>query len=98
MNRDDILKFLKFVKNDNIEKIGLFGSYSRGDESLTSDIDIALKFKDDFLKKCDPWDYFKIIEEIREKVLKKFHIKVDIFDLDSISPYKKNISKEAIYV
>ena len=74
-----------------IIKIGLFGSYSRGDHSETSDVDLILEFNTDqknfhnYMKVCD------ILEEIIPK-------KIDVVTPESLSPYiQPYIEKEAIY-
>ena len=58
MNRDEILKFLKSDKenisnNFGVVKLALFGSFSRGDETSESDIDIVVDMKRN--------NYFKLI-------------------------------------
>ena len=50
MTKDEVLAFLKtqkvFLQNQyGVLSIGLFGSYARGDNSVESDIDIAVELK-----------------------------------------------------
>ena len=54
MTKEIILNYLsehkqEFENRYEIEKIGLFGSYARGDEREESDIDIFVKMKHDLL-------------------------------------------------
>ena len=54
MTKKIILNYLlshkqEFKDKYAVEKIGLFGSYARGDESEESDIDIFVKMKPDLL-------------------------------------------------
>lgn len=97
-----ILKYLANKKSDfkkaGIEKIGLFGSFAKGTASADSDIDIAIKLQQDYLKKHDVWEYFELIKSIQKEITDKFHRKSDVFDLDSKSDIKEQVQKEVIYV
>jgi len=103
INKNQILIYLKskkefFNHNLNIEKIGLFGSYAKGTNHLSSDIDLILKFKESYLLSCDPWDYFNKINNIKKDIETHFSVHTDILDEQSDSIYLKSIQKEAIYV
>jgi len=95
INRDDILIYLKEYKQThkdyNIEKIGLFGSIVRGENSDSSDIDIVVE-----LKNPNIFIQAGIMEDLKDK----FQIAVDVISLSkSINPkLLKRIEKEAIYV
>lgn len=82
----------------HINKIGLFGSYAKNSEHFGSDIDIVLKFDTNYIKSCDPWEYFNILNYIKDEISKQFLLNVDIVDEESDSPYLEIIKKEAIYV
>ena len=50
-SRDQILAFLRqnkklFRDRYHIIRIGLFGSYARGDQNVNSDIDLLVEFED----------------------------------------------------
>jgi len=50
-SRDQILAFLKqnkklFRDRYHIIRLGLFGSYARGDQNVNSDIDLLVEFED----------------------------------------------------
>jgi predicted nucleotidyltransferase len=96
--KDKVLNYLKTIKptlqQSGMEKIGIFGSIAKEN----NDIDIIIKFKKSFFDSCDPWNYFEIINNLKDDIYSKFKIKVDIFDEDSNSPYKNNIIKDSIYV
>ena len=97
-----ILKYLADKKIDfeknGIEKIGLFGSFAKGTATEYSDIDIAIKLKQNYLKNHDVWEYFTLIENIKKQIMDEFHKKSDVFDLDSATDIKHQIQKEVIYV
>jgi predicted nucleotidyltransferase len=77
-----------------IERVALFGSFAKGEETLYSDIDIAIKKS----RPMSAYDYFDTIDELRSLLMRTFHRPVDIFDLDSASSIKKHIASELIYV
>ncbi|MEA3288819.1 MAG: nucleotidyltransferase domain-containing protein [Campylobacterota bacterium] len=99
----NILEYLasqkKTLKSQyHINKIGLFGSYAKNNEHFGSDIDIVLKFDTSYIQSCDPWEYFDILNHIKDDISKHFLLNVDIVDEQSDSPYLETIKKEAIYV
>lgn len=100
--KENILHYLQElrpeVEKDGITMLALFGSYAKGEENVYSDIDIAFAKNDTFLKEGGATKYFDIVGKIKEKIGKKFHRNVDIFDLNAQSPFKKSIEKELIYV
>ena len=102
MKKEYILSYLSDIKDDlrqkGIDKIGLFGSFAKNKANDFSDIDIAIKINRSYLKEYDVWEYFNLIDNIKAMLLKKFSRKVDIYDLDSMSDLKENITKDIIYV
>ncbi len=101
-NKQNILKYLKEIKTDlaknGIFELGLFGSFSRDDENVYSDIDIAIKKEKNYLTKRTSYEYFEEINKIKTLVKKEFHRNIDVFDLDSDSNMKNSIMKDLIYV
>jgi predicted nucleotidyltransferase len=96
MKREDILSYLQthkdeFAKKYHISKMALFGSYAREENSLESDIDIAIE--------TGLCDYFKLYD-FKEELEKHFKHKVDVVRLrDKMNATLKNrIVKEGIYV
>ncbi len=76
-----------------IRNVGLFGSYSRDEQSVKSDIDILIDFKpemenfDNYMAVCD------IFEQLFENE------KVEIVTINGLSPYiGPRILKEVVYV
>jgi predicted nucleotidyltransferase len=96
MKRDEIITFLKehkreLTKRYQIEKLALFGSFARGENSARSDIDIAIE--------TPMKDYFKLFE-LKEDLEKSFGLKVDIVRIRERmnEALRRRIEKEAIYV
>jgi len=74
-----------------ITKLGVFGSYARGEEKPDSDIDLLIEFED-----IPGMTEFFGAEEYLEKVLNK---KVDLVREGAIRPELKNkIMSEVIYI
>ena len=94
VNRDSIIHFLRqqkpyLEKEFGVTAIALFGSYARGEETPTSDIDIAIE-----LKKID----FEKRYELKEFLEKQFNRTVDVGYLHTIRPFiRKRIEAELIY-
>ncbi len=95
MNKDIILSYLKEHKNEfmekyNVEKIGLFGSYARGEAREDSDIDIFVRMKPDL---------FTMVE-LKEQIERDLQKKVDIIRLREKmnEALKCRILKDRIYV
>lgn len=73
-----------------VEKIGVFGSYSKGEETSESDIDILIKFNGPI-----GWDFIELNEYL-ESILDK---KVDLVSIKALKRQLKDIIlKEVIYV
>jgi len=76
-SREEILMFLAdnkefFKENFNIIRIGLFGSYSRGDQTTESDIDLVVEFEK------DTGDLFDKKLLLKDYIKEKLGIKADI--------------------
>jgi len=72
-----------FQSQDLVSKAWLFGSFARGDDSLTSDIDIVIDVP--AAKKFTLFD----LAEVQEQIQKIAHRKVDIVMLRGIRPEMK---------
>lgn len=81
-----------------ISIVGFFGSFSRDEASVYSDIDIVIKKDATYLKIKSAYDYFDDIAFIKNLLIKKFHRNIDIFDIDSNSDFKDEILQDMIYV
>ena len=81
------------VQKYRVRKIGIFGSYVRGEQNKRSDIDILVEFDSrnipGLIKLCE-------MERYLQKLLKK---KVDVVEKSGIRPeLKKGILKEVVYI
>jgi len=96
MTRAFILDFLKEHKDElhqkfGLTKIGLFGSYARGDENIESDIDLAIEINSK--------NSFRSFFGLKTYLEDNFHKKVDLGIESSLKPIvKEYVSKEIIYV
>jgi len=80
MNKQEIFeKIIKFLKNEGVKRICVFGSYIRGEEKEESDIDIIVEF----LERKSLLEIVRIERELSEFL----GIKVDLLTEQSISPY-----------
>lgn len=74
-----------------VAKIGVFGSYLRGEEHDDSDLDMIIFFKPE---QKTIINYFKALDILESE----FHKKIDLLTPESISPYiKPYIDKEIVY-
>lgn len=80
----------ELIKKYNIRQIGVFGSYARGEEKQSSDLDIMVDFE-----KPIGLDFVTLAEEL-ESVLS---LKVDLVSVNAIKPrMMESIKEELIYV
>jgi len=102
-NKNEILSFLKQLKPElkeqGIISLGLFGSIAKETNTETSDIDIVYETSNIFLEKHQGWSAFTYLNaHLRDKIQNHFKTHVDMFDLNSSSPFKEKVRKEALYV
>jgi len=84
-------KILPVLKKNGIEKAGIFGSFSRGDSTSDSDIDILVKIEKDI----SLLDFIGIKLELQDVLGRK----VDLVEYDAIKPaIRENILKEEIAI
>ena len=94
---NNITEYLKqrkeeFIKNYSIEKIGLFGSFANGKNTLNSDIDIVYETSS---KDLTLSQFFQIEEELK----KQFNRNIDLVNLKYMNPLiKRKALKDMIYV
>ena len=95
--RDQILNFLAqnkklFRDKFHIVRIGLFGSYARGDQNSDSDLDLLVEFEDNtqdlFDLKLQIKDFFKTSLGIEVDICREKYIKTRI---------KSSILNETVY-
>ena len=96
MKREEITEFLTTHKDEmaqrfGVVKIGLFGSYARGEADEHSDIDIAIEM--DTPNIAD--SYFGTLHFLEDHLQKK----IDLGLLSNVRPeLKEHIKREIIYV
>ena len=94
-SKEEILKVLKkelpsLKEKFKVKSIGIFGSYVRGEQTKTSDIDMLVEFD-------APVGFFKFIE-LEDYLSEKLGLKVDLVTPDALKPLiKPHIMEEAVY-
>ena len=74
-----------------VETIGIFGSYVRGEQKRTSDLDILVEFS-------EAPSLFEFVE-LEDFLSQKLGIKVDLVMRDALKPrIRDSILSEAVYV
>lgn len=94
-SKEEILRTIKkdlaYLKEKfKVKSIGIFGSYVRGEQTKTSDIDMLVEFD-------APVGFFKFIE-LEDYLSEKLGAKVDLVTPDALKPLiKPHIMEEAVY-
>jgi predicted nucleotidyltransferase len=84
-------KIVKKLKIEGAKKIGVFGSYVRGEERPESDIDVIVEFSE----RKSLLDIVGIEQELSDAL----EVKVDLLTEKSISPYLiDRIKKEMVVI
>ena len=79
--------------------LGVFGSYARGEETDTSDIDILYEMTDVFYSKYQGWDIFPVIEDIEKELKTALGKNIDLADKNALRKTgKKYILPEVVHV
>ena len=95
MKLDEIKKKLEKLKpilrsRFKVKVIGVFGSYARGEETSSSDVDILIDLYEPI-----GWD----LVELKEFLETSLKVKVDLVTMTALRPeLKDSILKEVIYV
>jgi len=98
MTRMDILSYLsehkeEFFHKFDLEKLGLFGSFERGEERKESDIDIIIELK------RETRDVYRKKQALKYELESYFQRKVDIAREKYLRPLaRKSILKEVTFV
>ena len=86
MHKPELSKF-------GVQNIGLFGSYSRNEQSAKSDIDLLI----DFEPEKESFDNFMAVYDIFESIFK--NEKIEVVTKNGLSPYiGPKILNEVMYV
>lgn len=93
MNREEILKNLEenreTVRGFGVRHLGIFGSYARGEQNATSDMDFLVEFEK------ETFDNYMDLKFFLEGL---FGCRVDLVIADAVKPrLRKPIFEETIY-
>jgi uncharacterized protein len=97
LNRTEILSFLQenkevFQTQYGIRKIGLFGSYARGEQTDQSDVDILIDMS------SDTENIFDKRLQLKDLLMQYFVKNVDVCHERAIKPvFRELVFKDAIY-
>jgi predicted nucleotidyltransferase len=87
-----LMKHREKILSFGIERIGIFGSFSRDEMTLESDVDFYVEFKKDFKKYDNFMDLAFYLKELTGR-------EIELVTSDSLSPYLgPTILKEVDYV
>lgn len=79
----------KILRQNHIDRAGIFGSYARGEETSRSDIDILIEFRGSLLA----------LVRLEKELQKRLGKKVDILTYKGISPFlRKRILREEVRI
>lgn len=98
MNKDQIITFLRenrenFLHKYHISKIGLFGSFARGENTQNSDVDIVYTLSDGHKISFD--EYIAFENELKNA----FSTKIDLINEKKLNPLiKMKSAGDFIYV
>jgi len=96
--KEEILHFLRENKNEllstyHLSKIGLFGSFARGESTQESDVDIIFDFHDNVN------DVYSLKVALKTYLSKQFNRSVDLAREKYLKPFaKSHILQDTIYV
>jgi len=96
MSKEFVLAFLQAHKDElyqkySVTKLGLFGSYAKGNATSESDVDVVVQLAKPNLL---------ILSALQQELQESFKVPVDVIRLrDAMNPFlKSQINNEAIYV
>jgi len=98
LEKRHILDYLSANKQDinrkyRLKKLGIFGSYARGEQTSESDLDLLVEFEDNTSDLSDKKEF------LRKEIQSVFHIHVDVCREKYIKPvFRQQILSDAIYV
>ena len=95
LTKEEILKILReelpyLREKFYVKKIGLFGSYARGEQTKKSDVDLLVEFE-------KPIGFFTFVK-LEDYLNQKLGLKVDLVTPDALKPIiKPKILKGVVY-
>ncbi|CAA6823556.1 MAG: Unknown protein [uncultured Sulfurovum sp.] len=96
--KQEILTFLQEHKDEllsrfHVSTIGLFGSFSRGEQHASSDVDILVDFDENVT------DFYTVKTALKEYLTHAFDRSTDLARKKYLKPYaKEQILKDVIYI
>jgi predicted nucleotidyltransferase len=106
---NDIIRAICNAAKDNkaLKRVGIFGSYARGEQTKDSDIDIVYEdiYTDDYVDDLD--DFASKIENNLPKILNKPNLSIDFVTINGLNsgimkdlnqPIIKNILNDVIWI
>jgi uncharacterized protein len=82
-----------YFKSFGLTKLGLIGSFARGQQTKRSDIDLIVEFQP------GTENLYEIKEKLKKSMKRKFKADVDICTEKYLKPYyRNNILKDAIFI
>jgi uncharacterized protein len=95
----DILKNNNdLLKKHHVRKIGLFGSFARGEEKSGSDIDLLVEF-DEMSFGANYKGYFDTATSLSAELCSLLHQNVDLVTIDMLSPHiASDVLKEVRFI
>lgn len=102
MTTGTIFEILKknneLLKKHHVSKIGLFGSYARGEEKNGSDIDLLVEF-DEKSFGVNYKGYFDTVTSLSNELSSLLHQNVDLITVDMLSPHiAPSVLKEVRFI
>ncbi len=92
----DVIEILKHHENSlklkyGVSKIGIFGSFARGEGKDASDVDILVEFRED----AENFDNYIELKYFLQEIFSK---DVDLVTIDALKPQlKDDIMREVVY-
>lgn len=85
--REEILAAVRPLGADNVR---VFGSVARGEDDEASDVDVLI----DVVSGARGWDYFGVIDEVRQTLERLLRRKVDVVESGALKPRAKELRSE----
>ena len=96
---EQIQQLKKKFEPDGFIIVGVFGSYVRGDNTLSSDLDLLVELTAQFKSKFRGFKAISKLDEIEKDISDFLQVKVDVVQKSTLSPIaRKYILDEVAYV
>ena len=80
------------LRSRGVEAVTLFGSVARGEETSSSDVDLAIRAKADF--SSGGYDHFGRLEALRERLAELLGCEVDLVEEPAVRPQLRQLIAE----